>query len=162
MPQNGLNKAQTWLNITGHIQADMLKPFRPLESATGGCQKHPKMANFEPKETVFGRLWGLPGDIFWRPNGPNWPPWMCLTMFNHVQPMFNPFGLAGTAYGQIWPFRVKKGVFGRFWGPPVTISGGLNGPNRLAMMCLALLHKFAALFNQVGPPGATYGQIWHF
>ena len=57
--QKKLNKAQSWLNITGHIQGDMLKPFRPLESATGGCQKHPKMANFE--------LLGLPSDIFLGP-----------------------------------------------------------------------------------------------
>ena len=107
MPRNGLNKAQTWLNITGHIQGDMLKPFRPLESARS-TQKWPILS---PKKTVFWRFWGLPGDIFWGHKGPNWPPWMCLTMFNHVWPMFNPFGLAGTAYGQIWPFRAKKEPF---------------------------------------------------
>ena len=67
MPQNGLNKAQTWLNITGHIQGDMLIPFRPLESATGGCQKHPKMANFKPKKDSFRALLGLPSDIFLGP-----------------------------------------------------------------------------------------------
>ena len=30
MPRNGLDKAQSWWNITEHIQGDMLKPFRPL------------------------------------------------------------------------------------------------------------------------------------
>ena len=133
MPQNGLNKAQTWLNITGYIQGDMLKPFRPLESATGGCQKHPKMANFEPKKTVFGRFRGSLVTFFWGPNGPNWPPWMCLTMFNHVQPcstMFNQcsthlhlLGLLMAKYGHFGP---KKAVFERFWGPLVTCFGPIK------------------------------------
>ena len=51
-----LNKAQSCLNIIEHIQGDMLKPFRPLERATGGCQKHPKMAIFEPKIAVLGHF----------------------------------------------------------------------------------------------------------
>ena len=127
MPQNGLNKAQTWLNITGHIQGDMLKPFRPLESATGGCQKHPKMANFEPKKTVFGRFWGSLVTFFGALMAQTGPPgcvWQCSTMFNHVQPMFNPFALAGTAYGQIWPFWAKKGCFWALLGPPGDIFLG--------------------------------------
>ena len=46
-PKKRLNKAQSWLNITGHIQGDMLKPFRPRESSIGGYQKHPKMDNLD-------------------------------------------------------------------------------------------------------------------
>ena len=57
------------------------------------------------------------------PGGQLWP---FGTMFNHVEPMFKPFVVAGTAYGQIWPFLAKKGSFwggvlglpnAIFWGP---------------------------------------------
>ena len=53
---------------------------------------------------------------------------MWSTMFNHVQPMFNPFGLAGTTYGQIWPFWVKKGRFRALLRPPTDISGWAKRP----------------------------------
>ena len=46
-------------------------------------------------------FWGPPGPFSWGQKGPNWPPQMWNTMFNYVQPMCNPFRLAGTAYGQI-------------------------------------------------------------
>ena len=48
-------------------------------------------------------------------------------MFNLVQPMFNPFGLAGTAYGQIWPLLAKKSHFWGVLGPPNAISWGQKG-----------------------------------
>ena len=127
MPQNGLNKAQTWLNITGHIQGDMLKPFRPLESATGRCQKHPKMANFKPKKTVFGRFWGSLVTFFWGPNGPNWPPWMCLTMFNHVQPCSTNVQPICTCWDCLWPNMAilgQKRPFLGSSGAPIDIFSG--------------------------------------
>ena len=104
----------------------MLKPFRPLESATGGCQKHPKMANFEPKKTVFGRFWGSLVTFFWGPNGPNWPPWMCLTMFNHVQPCSTNVQPIWACWDCLWPNMAISGQKGRFralLGPPGDISG---------------------------------------
>ena len=67
-----------------------------------------------------GRFWALLGPkktFLGVPNGHNWPPRMWDMMFTHVQPMFNQFGVAGTAYGQIWPFLAKKIIFGGFWGP---------------------------------------------
>ena len=70
-----------------------------------------KYGHFGPKRPVFGRFWGPPVTFPGGLKGSNWPPRMWNTMFNHVQPMFNPFGLAGTAYGQIWPFRAKKEPF---------------------------------------------------
>ena len=48
-------------------------------------------------------------------------------MFNHVQPMFNPFGVAGTVYGPIWPFMAKKGHFWGVLGPPNAIFWGQKG-----------------------------------
>ena len=87
------------------------------------------MAILGKKKAVFGHVWGPPPTFPGGLKGPNWPPRMCLTMFNHVQPMFNPFGLAGTAYGQIWPFWAKKGRFWAVLGPPLTFSQGLKRPN---------------------------------
>ena len=88
-----------------------------------------KKCPFWAKNDNFGRLWGPRVTLFGGPKGPNRPPGMCLTMFNHVQPMFNPFGLAGTAYGQTWPFWAKKGRFWAVLGPPLTFSQGLKRPN---------------------------------
>ena len=48
-------------------------------------------------------------------------------MFNHVHPMFNPFGAAGAAYGQICHFWVEKGHFWAPLGPPGDIFGGSKG-----------------------------------
>ena len=50
-------------------------------------------------------------------------------MFNHVQPMFNPIGVAGTAYGPIWHFLAKKGHFWGVLGPQNAIFGGPKGSN---------------------------------
>ena len=110
----------------------MLKPFRPLESATGGCQKHPKMANFEPKKTVFGRFWGSLVTFFgalMAQTGPldvfdNVQP--CSTMFNQCSTHLHLLGLLMAKYGHFGP---KKAVFERFWGPLVTFPGGLKGSN---------------------------------
>ena len=76
--------------------------------------------------------------------------------------MSNPFGLAGTAYGQIWPFRVKKDVFGRFWGPPVTFPGGLKGSNWPPRMWNTMFNHVQPMFNPSGPAGTAYGQLWPF
>ena len=40
--------------------------------------------------------------------GPNWPPRRWRTMINPVHPMFNPYGVAGTTYGQDQCFHSKK------------------------------------------------------
>ena len=47
--------------------------------------------------------------FFWGQKGSNRPPRMWNTMFNRVQPMFNPFEAAGTTYGQIWQFWAEIG-----------------------------------------------------
>ena len=89
--------------------------------------------------TAYGPIWQFPVIFggFWDPKVPflggkkvpNWPPQMWSTMFNIVQPMFNPFVVARTAYGQLWPYLTEKGHFGGFWGPPVPFLGGKKGPN---------------------------------
>ena len=127
MPRNGLNKAQSWLNITEHIQGDMLKAFQPLESATGGCKKHLKNCQFWLKNGIFWRFWGSPVTLFWGPKGPNRPPRRCLTMFNLVQPTFNSFMSARGFYGQEIAFLGQKRPFLTLMGPPGdTIWGPLR------------------------------------
>ena len=119
--QKKLNKAQSCLNIIEHIQGDMLKPFRPLERATGGCQKHPKMAIFEPKIAVFGHFWSSLVTLFWGPKGPNWLPWMCLTMFNHVQPCSTNVQPIWAGWDRLWP---NMAILGQKW----LFSGGSGAP----------------------------------
>ena len=118
MPRNGLNKAQSWLNITEHIQGDRLKAFQPLESATWGCKKHLKNCQFWLKNGIFWRFWGSPVTLFWGLKGPNRTPRRCLTMFNLVQPTFNSFGSARGFYGQEIAFLGQKRPFLTLMGPP--------------------------------------------
>ena len=120
-PKKRLNKAQSWLNITGHIQGDILKPFIPKESSTGEWQKHPKMALFVPKKAVFGRFWGYLVTIFWDPRGPNWPPWMCLTMFNPVQPCSTNVQPILARWDRLWPNTAISGQKRLFSGPSGTL-----------------------------------------
>ena len=83
-----------------------------------------RYGNFGPKMVTFGASWGPPGPFSWRQKGPKWSSWMWNTMFNHVQPMFNPFEAAEAAQGQIWPFWVKR-------GHKMAIKYGLWWPSRL-------------------------------
>ena len=80
-----------------------------------------------PKKVIFGGFWGPQMPFFGGKKGPNSPPQMRSTMFNHVQPMFSPFGVAGTAYCPIWPFMAKKGNFWGVLGPPNAIFWGQKG-----------------------------------
>ena len=69
------------------------------------------MANYGhiwPKRVILGGFWGPPVPFLGGKKGPNWPPQMWSIMFNLVQPMFIPFGVARTAYGQIWPYLAEK------------------------------------------------------
>ena len=79
---------------------------------------------FLAKYGPFRGLWGPPVPLFGGPKGPSRSPWMCLTMSNLVQPMSNPFGAVGGAYGQKWPFLAKYGPFLGPLGPPGTIFWG--------------------------------------
>ena len=63
-----------------------------------------KYGHFGSKKAVFGHFWGPPLTFPGGLKGPNWPPRKWRTLSNPVHPMFNQFGVAGTAYGQIWPF----------------------------------------------------------
>ena len=74
------------------------------------CQLWPKMA-------VFGGPGWPQGPFLMGPKGLNWSLHMWDTMFNPVQPVFNPNRAARPVYGQILPNMAKNG---RFWGPPVT------------------------------------------
>ena len=57
--------------------------------------------------------------------------------------MFNPFGVAVTAYGQIWQFWAKKGHFWGVLGPPNAIFGG----PWLVTFCLwRCFYQFVACF----------------
>ena len=60
-----------------------------------------KYVHFWPKKATFGRFWGPYWYFLGAEKGPNWSPRMWRTMFNHVHPIFNPFGAAEAAYGQI-------------------------------------------------------------
>ena len=76
-----------------------------------------------PKTAVFGglfnrrstrRFWGplvTPGTILMGPKGSNWSSHMWDTMFNPVQPVFNPNRAARPVYGQILPNMAKNGCF---------------------------------------------------
>ena len=134
---NGLGISWTWLNIIFHIRGVSYDHLEQCSTMLNQCSSHlwslglpmAEYGNFWPKK---GHFWGVLGPqnaIFLGLKGPNSPPQIRSTMFNHVQPMFNPFGVAGTAYGPIWPFLAKKVNFGGFWGPPVPFLGGKKGPN---------------------------------
>ena len=94
-------------------------PGREIQCSTvfNQCSTHlrqlePLMAkygNFGPKLGIFGAIWGTRGPFFWGQKGSIRPPRMWNTMFNRVQPMFNPFEAAGTTYGQIWQFWAEIG-----------------------------------------------------
>ena len=88
---------------------------------------------------------------------------MCLTMFNHIQPMFNPFGLAGTAYGQIWPFWVKKGRFRALLRPPSDISGWSKRlkltPPGCEIQCSTMFNQCSTQLGLLGLPMAKYGHF---
>ena len=107
MPRNGLNKAQSWLNITEHIKGVMLNPFRPLESALGGARSTLKWPFLTQKWHIwdrkdhFWRSWGHPKTLLWGRTGPNRPPLMCLTMFN----LFNQ---CSTHLGLLEVYMAKK------------------------------------------------------
>ena len=122
--------------------------------------------------TAYGPIWQFPVILggsaapqchFWGgKKGPNWPPQMWSIMFNLVQPMFNPFGVARTAYGQLWPYLTEKGHFGGFWGPPVPLLGGKKGPNWTPQMWSIMFNLVQPMFNPFGVAGNAYGQIWQF
>ena len=122
--------------------------------------------------TAYGPIWQFPVIFggFWDPKVPflggkkvpNWPPQMWSTMFNIVQPMFNPFVVARTAYGQLWPYLTEKGHFGGFWGPPVPFLGGKKGPNWPPQMWSIMFNLVQPMFNPFGVAGNAYGQIWQF
>ena len=64
---------------------------------------------------------------------PQWPPWMCLTIFNHVYTFFNPIRIARMAFGQKVPFGPIKLISGRsgashwhFWLVQKTQTDPLN------------------------------------
>ena len=82
----------------------------------------------------------------------------CKTFFNLVQPMFNPFGSAGGAYGQEIAFLVQNSQFRRFWGPPVALFVGPRGPNRPPRMCLTMFNLVQPMFNPFGSARGVYGQ----
>ena len=67
---------------------------------------------------VLGALSGTPGSFWWVQRGPSGPSQMWATMFNHVQPVFNQFGAARAAYGQIRPnmaiFGSKMAIVGPY------------------------------------------------
>ena len=100
--------------------------FTPFGSAGG---VYGQEIAFLVQNGQFRRFWGPPVALFVGPRGPNRPPRMCLTMFNLVQPMFNPFGAVGGAYGQNWLLFAKDDSFSAPLGPPVPLFGGPKGSN---------------------------------
>ena len=70
-----------------------------------------------------------PGPFLVGPKGSTWPPEMLDTMFNLVQPVFNPYGAAKTINGQILPNMAKNGLFGGSVRPLGPFLMGLKGLN---------------------------------
>jgi len=121
-----------------------------------------KKLHFWAKKGHFWRLWGPPATLFGDPKGPNWPPWVCLTMFNLVQLKFNPFGSAKGVYGQEYAVLGQNGHFRRFQGPPVTLFEGPKGPNRPPWVCLTMFNLVQPMFNPFGSTRGVYGQEMAF
>ena len=110
----------------------------------------------------FGGVLGPQSDIFGGKKFPNWPSQMWSTMFNLVQPMFNPVGVARTAYGQLWQYLTEKGHFGGFWGPPVPFLGAKKGPNWPPQMWSIMFNLVQPMFNPFGVARTAYGQLWPY
>ena len=163
---NGLNIGKTGLNIIFHIQDGQLRPFSLPGNVHGGPQNGPKMMIFCPKSSflaIIGHFWGLlgpPGPFSWGQKGPNWPSWMWDTLFNCVQPMFNPFEAAGTTYGQIWQFLAEMAIFGAVWGPPGPFSWGQKGPNWPPQMWNTMFNRVQPMFNPFEAAGTILSDLW--
>ena len=85
----------------------------------------PVFNQFEAGKATYGQIWPKmakngrfggplrpPRVILVSSKGSKWPPQMWATMFNHDQPVFNQFGAARAAYGQIRPNMARNGRFG--------------------------------------------------
>ena len=92
--------------------------------------------------------------------GQNWPPRMWNMMFNHVQLMPNPLGVAENAYGQILQFWAKKGRFWALLGPKKTFSGVPNGHNWPPRVRDMMFNHVQPMFNQFGVAEIAYGHFW--
>ena len=130
--------------IISNLVQPMSNPFRAIGGAYGQ-----KWA-FWAKNGRF-RVSGDPRCHFLgAPKGPNWSPWMCLTMSNLVQPISNPFGAAGGAYVRKWPSLAEYGHSWGLWRPPVPFFGGPKGPNRSPWMCLTMSNLVQPMSNPFG------------
>ncbi len=90
-------------------------------------------------------------------------------MFNLVQPMFNPFGVARTIYGQLWPYLTKKGHFWGVLGPPSAIFGGQKGSKLTppdvkynVQPCSTNVQPIWGCWECLWPNMAILGQKWPF
>ena len=119
--------------------------------------------------TLFGHKWpysaiGSPSDHKWLEHWFNMVEHCSMwnMMFNHVQLMPNPLGVAENAYGQILQFWAKKGRFWALLGPKKTFLGVPNGHNWPPRMWDMMFTHVQPMFNQFGVPGTTYGHLWPF
>ena len=94
------------------IVQPVFNQFEAARAANG--QIRPNMA----RNGRFGGPLRPPGSFWWVQRGPSGPSQMWATMFNHVQPVFNQFGAARAAYGQIRPnmaiFGSKMAIVGPY------------------------------------------------
>ena len=85
------------------------------------------------------------------------------TMFNLVQPVFNPFGAARTAYGEILPNMAINDLFGASWDPWDHfrwVQRGRTGPSIGEIQCSTLFNRCSTQIGQLRPSIAKYCQLW--
>ena len=131
----------SYLKLVGHCLNKVEHCIPYLGGRDGPLWTHQKLPR-GGREGRYGQIW-LKNGCFRGPlrpsrvilvgaKGSQWPPQMWATMFNRVQPVFNQFGAARAAYGQIRPNMARNGRFGGPLRPPrvtpETKQGALNIP----------------------------------
>ena len=128
---NGLNIGWTGLNIVLHIWGGEFGPFLPPKNGIWG-PRNPQKWPFLAKNCHIGQ--SQRPQMGWTLVKHGWI-LMWNMIFNHVQPMPKPFGVAKTTYGQIWQFLAKKGHFWGVLGPPNSIFWGAKRPQTHPSRC---------------------------
>ena len=85
------------------------------------------------------------------------------TLFNLVQPVFNPNWAARTTYGQILPNMAKMAYLGAHWDPWDHFrwdERGWTGPSRCKIQCSTLFNQCSTQMGQLGSSMVKYYQIW--
>ena len=106
-----------------------------------------------------------PGTIFDGSKGVQMAPPICETLFNPVQPLFNPKRAALPACGQILTNIAKNNLLGALETPGGHfrwVQRGSSGPSICEIQCSTLLKRCSTQIEQLGSPMAEYGQKMTF